>query len=138
MNYYTFINENVFLEVKENEIDFIKINSGIVNYIGKFTYQSQLEIFDLIKKLDSEIRDFYDKNNYNPFSSHSPIEINNYGDKKRAVDIISLGLNILNEFTEAKNKGVVISKFIDNDVDKQLKIWSFRTRDLKKVFESLI
>ena len=138
MNYYAFINENVFLEVKENEIDFIKINSGIVDYIGKFTYQSQLEIFDLIKKLDSEIRDFYDKNNYNPFSHHHPREISNYGDKKIAVDIISVWLNILNEFTEARDKGIVISKFIDSDVDKQLNRWLFRTRDLKKAFECLI
>ena len=142
---YSFINR-WFLEVDEStrEFCFIKFDSGTVNLFGKIIYQDQSEfdyILDLIKKFDSEVKKFLNKNEYNPLYNHNPTDYSKYRDKKKAVKIILMGLDIVNKLTKAKDNNLAIVELIENefnsinDSDHLLKSWLFRLTTLKRVFE---
>ena len=139
---YSFIN-SWFLEVDEStrEINIIRFDRGTVNLIGKIIYQDQSEfdnVLNLIKKLDSEVKKFLNKNQYNPFYNHKPAEYSKYRYKKKAVEIILIGLDIVNKLTEDIDKNLAIIKFIDSDsADHLLKLWLFRLTSAKRIFETL-
>ena len=139
---YSFINR-WFLEVDEStrEFCFIKFDSGTVNFFGKIIYQDQLEfnnVLDLIKKSDSEVKKFLNKNEYNPlYNLNSTTDYSKYRDKDKAVEIILIGLDIVNKLTEAKDNNLATIKFIDSDSDHLLKSWSFRLVSAKRIFETL-
>lgn len=139
---YSFINK-WFLEVDEStrEFCFIKFDSGTVNLFGKIIYQDQSEfdyILDLIKKFDSEVKKFLNKNEYNPlYNLNSTTDYSKYRDKDKAVEIILIGLDIVNKLIEAIDKNLATIKFIDSDSDHLLKSWLFRLTTAKRVFETL-
>ena len=133
---YSFINRD-FLEVNKStkEINIIRFDSGTVNLIGKITYQDQSEfdnVLGLIKKFDSEVKNFLNKNEYNPLYNHNPADYSKYKDKKKAVEIILIGLDIVNKLTEAVDRNLATIK---GDLDRFFEIWSFRLISMKKVFK---
>ena len=137
---YSFINR-WFLEVVDEstrEFCFIKFDSGTVNLFGKIIYQDQSEfdnILNLIKKFDSEVKKFLNKNEYNPLHNHKPSDYSKYRDKKKAVEIILMGLGIVNKLTKAIDKNLATINFIDDNSDHLLKSWSFKLTTLKRIFE---
>ena len=138
---YSFINRD-FLEVYEStkEINIIKFDSGTVNLIGKIIYQDQSEfdnILGLIKKFDSEVKNFLNKNEHNPLYKNPVDYIKKYKKdkkKKKAVEIVLIGLDLVNKLTDTIDKNLVT---INGDLDRFFKIWSFRLISTKKVFETL-
>lgn len=138
---YSFINRD-FLEVDEStkEINIIKFDSGTVNLIGKIIYQDQSEfdnILGLIKKFDSEVKNFLNKNEHNPLYKNPVDYIKKYKKdkkKKKAVEIVLIGLDLVNKLTDTIDKNLVT---INGDLDRFFKIWSFRLISTKKVFETL-
>ena len=143
MEFYTFINKE-FLEVNEStkEINIISFDSGgIVSLTSKITYQDQLEfdnILGLLKRFDSEVKDFVLKNEYNPLYSRGLTEPSKYkNEKDRVIEISSMGLDIVNKLTEAIDKNLATINFIDGDPDFFFKRWSFRLLSIKKIFETL-
>lgn len=143
MEFYTFINKE-FLEVNEStkEINIISFNSGgTVSLTSKIIYQDQLEfdyILGLLKRFDSEVKDFVLKNEYNPLYSHGLTEPSKYkNEKDKVIEISSMGLDIVNKLTEVIDKNRATIKFIDGDPDYFFKRWSFRLLSIKKIFETL-
>lgn len=138
---YSFINKD-FLEVGEStkEINIIRFDSGTVNLISKIIYQDQSEfdnILGLIKKFDSEVKNFLNKNEHNPlYNLNSTTDYSKYRDKDKAVEIILIGLDIVNKLTEAIDKNLATIKFIDGNPN-HFEIWSFRLISIKKFFETL-
>ena len=147
MEHYAFINTD-FFEVREStkEICFI-IEDGIVNLFGKILYQDQSEfdnVLDLIKKFDSNRKEFILNKEYDPLIEFWKYK-NKDKDKDKAVDLVSLGFEILNKFIEAKDNNLAIFEITDNDnefnsnhdLDFLFKRWSFRLVSAKKIFETL-
>ena len=145
MERYTFISTDLF-EVNEStrEICFISFEDSIVNLFGKILYQDQSEfnnVLDLIKRFDSDKKEFLLNKEYDPLLEFEKYENK---DKDQAVDLMSLGLEIINKFTKAKDNNLAIVELIENefnsinDPDFLFKSWSFRLISAKKVFESLI
>jgi hypothetical protein len=144
MEHYTFISTD-FFEVNEStkEICFISFEDSIVNLFGKILYQDQSEfdnVLDLIKKFDSDRKEFILNKEYDPLLEYEKYKNK---DKDKAVDLASLGLEIINKFIEAKDNNLAIVELIENefnsinDPDFLFKSWSFRLISAKRVFEIL-
>ena len=144
MEHYSFINTD-FFEVNDStkEICFISFEDSIVNLFGKILYQDQSEfdkVLYLIKKFDSDRKEFILDKEYNPLLEYEKYKNK---DKDKAVDLALLGLEIINKFIEAKDNNLVIIELIENefnsinDPDFLFKSWSFRLISAKKVFETL-
>ena len=144
MERYAFISTD-FFEVNERtrEICFISFEDSIVNLFGKILYQDQSEfdnVLDLIKKFDSDRKEFILNKEYDPLLEFEKYENK---DKNQAVDLTSLGLEIINKFTEAKDNNLAIVELIENefnsinDPDFLFKSWSFRLVSAKRIFETL-
>lgn len=145
MERYAFISTD-FFEVNEStrEICFISFEDSIVNLIGKIIYQDQSEfdnVLDLIKKFDSDKKEFLLNKEYD-----DPLfEFEKFEDKakNKTVDLMSLGLEIINKFTEAKDNNLAIVELIKNefnsinDPDFLFKSWSFKLISAKRIFETL-
>ena len=145
MERYAFISTD-FFEVNEStrEICFISFEDSIVNLFGKIIYQDQSEfdnVLDLIKKFDSDKKEFLLNKEY----GDPLLELDKYEDKVKdqAIDLMSLGLEIINKFTEAKDNNLAIVELIENefnsinDPDFLFKSWSFRLTSAKRIFETL-
>lgn len=141
MERYSFISTD-FFEVNEStrEICLISFEDSIVNLFGKIIYQDQSEfdnILGLIKKFDSDRKEFLLNKEYDPLLEFEK------KDKDQAVDLMSLGLEIINKFTEAKDNNLAIVELIENefnsvnDPDFLFKGWSFRLTSAKRIFETL-
>ena len=144
MERYAFISID-FFEVNKSirEICFIVFHSGTVNLIGKIIYQDQSEfdnVLGLIKKFDYDRKEFILNKEYDPLLEYEKYKNK---DKDRAVDLTSLGLEIINKLTEAKDNNLAIVELIENefnsinDPDFLFKRWSFRLLSAKRVFETL-
>lgn len=144
MEHYAFISTD-FFEVNEStkEICFISFEDSIVNLFGKILYQDQSEfdnVLDLIKKFDSDRKEFILNKEYDPLLEHEKYKNKN---KDKAVDLASLGLEIINKFIEAKDNNLARVELIENefnsinDPDFLFKSWSFRLISAKKTFETL-
>ena len=145
MEHYAFISTD-FFEVNEStrEICFISFEDSIVNLFGKIIYQDQSEfdnVLDLIKKFDSDKKEFLLNKEYD-----DPLfEFEKFEDKakNKTVDLMSLGLEIINKFTEAKDNNLAIVELIKNefnsinDPDFLFKSWSFKLISAKRIFETL-
>lgn len=145
MERYAFISTD-FFEVNEStrEICFISFEDSIVNLFGKIIYQDQSEfdnVLDLIKKFDSDKKEFLLNKEYD-----DPLfEFEKFEDKakNKTVDLMSLGLEIINKFTEAKDNNLAIVELIKNefnsinDPDFLFKSWSFKLISAKRIFETL-
>lgn len=141
MEHYVFISTD-FFEVNESTKEiYFRIDNGIVNLFGKILYQDQSEfdnVLDLIKKFDSNRKEFILNKEYDPL-----IDFWKYKnkDKDKAVDLVSLGFEILNKFIEAKDNNLAIFELIENefnsnhDLDFLFKNWSFRLISAKKIFD---
>ncbi len=147
MERYAFVSAD-FLEVNEStkEICFINFvdKGSIVNLFGKILYQDQSEfdnILYLIKKFDSDRKEFILNKEYDPLLESEKFKKR---DKDKAVDLMSLGLEIINKFTEAKDNNLAIVELIENefnsinDPDFLFKSWSFRIISSKRIFEILL
>lgn len=140
---YSFINK-VFLEVDENtrEICFISFDGkgSIINLFGKILYKDQSEfddILDLIKKFDSDRKEFILNKEYDPLLEYKKYKNK---DKDQAIYLASLGLEIINKFTEAKDNNLAVVKLTKNEpnsindpADFLFKSWSWLT-SVKKNF----
>ena len=143
MAIYSFIN-NDFVDVDEStkEINIIRFDSGTVNLISKIIYQDQSEfdnVLGLIKKFDSEIKNFLNKNEHNPLYKNPVDYSKKYKKdkkKKKAVEIILVGLDLVNKLTDAVDKNLATIKFIDGNPN-HFEMWSFRLTSVKKFFETL-
>lgn len=144
MEHYAFISTD-FFEVNEStkEICFISFEDSIVNLFGKILYQDQSEfnnVLDLIKKFDSDRKEFILNKEYDPLLEYEKYKNK---DKDKAVDLASLGLEIINKFIEAKDNNLAIVELIENefnsinDPDFLFKSWSFRLISAKRIFETL-
>lgn len=150
MERYAFISTD-FFEVNEStrEICFISFEDSIVNLFGKIIYQDQSEfdnVLDLIKKFDSDKKEFllnkeYDDPLFEEFEKYEDEDEDKA--KNKTVDLMSLGLEIINKFTEAKDNNLAIVELIKNefnsinDPDFLFKSWSFKLISAKRIFETL-
>ena len=146
MERYAFVRAN-FLEVNEStkEICFISFDGkdSIINLFGKILYKDQSEFDDilgLIKKFDSDRKEFISNKEYDPLLEYKKYKNK---DKDKAIDLASLGLEIINKFTEAKDNNLAVVKFTKNEpnsindpADFLFKSWAWLT-SVKKIFETL-